>query len=90
MSPLVIQEAFAANVPVIASDVYGNAEQITHNENGWLFTFKDSDSLKLQLQQLINNPSLVEKAKNNIKPVKSFSTVASEYLIVYKKVLATL
>ena len=87
---MVIQEASAANVPVIASDVYGNAEQITHNENGWLFKFKDSNSLKLQLQQFIDSPSLVEKVKNNIKPVKSFSTVASEYVNVYKKALATL
>lgn len=41
MSPLVIQEAFAARLPVIASNVYGNAEQITHGENGLLFNFND-------------------------------------------------
>ncbi|MBI1780298.1 MAG: glycosyltransferase, partial [Sphingobacteriales bacterium] len=34
MSPLVIQEAFAAGIPVIASNVYGNAEQIVHDQNG--------------------------------------------------------
>ncbi len=87
MSPLVIQEAFAAGIPVLASDVYGNAEQIRHNENGWLFKFKDVDSLKLQIQQLIENPSLIEVAKQNIKPVRTFDVVAKEQLAIYEKLL---
>ena len=53
MSPLVIQEAFAAGIPVIASDVYGNAEQIKDGQNGWLFKFKNSNDLKINYN--INN-----------------------------------
>jgi glycosyltransferase involved in cell wall biosynthesis len=89
MSPLVIQEAFAAGIPVLASNVYGNAEQITDGENGWLFNFDDRFNLKNKLQQLIANPSLIEKAKANILPVKSFEIVADEHEKMYKEILET-
>ena len=87
MSPLVIQEAFAAGVPVLASNVYGNAEQITDGENGWLFKFNDVNDLKNKLQQLINDPLLIEKASLHIAPVKSFDTVADEHEKLYKEIV---
>jgi len=90
MGPFVLKEAFAAGVPVLASDVYGNAEQIKHNENGWLFKFKDVDSLRFQIQQLINNPSLIEIAKSNIQPVRSFASVATEHVALYNKISSAL
>jgi glycosyltransferase involved in cell wall biosynthesis len=67
MSPLVIKEAFAAGIPVLASNVYGNAEQINDGKNGWLFKFNDSDALKTKLQQLIDDPFLVEIAQKNLE-----------------------
>ena len=88
MSPLVIQEAFAAGIPVIASNVYGNAEQILDGKNGWLFTFNDSHHLRFKLQQLITDPSLIENAKKHIQPVKSFVNVAEEHIHLYKRILA--
>lgn len=86
MSPLIIQEAFAAGIPVIASDVYGNAEQIKNGDNGWLFKFNDSNDLKNKLQHLIENPEKIIMAKKNIPSIKSFSAVADEYEILYKEV----
>ena len=88
MSPLVIQEAFAAGVPVLASDVYGNAEQIDKDKNGWLFRFKDAVDLQQKLQQLCDDPGLIVGAVSNIKPVKLFETVAAEQLTVYRKMLS--
>lgn len=87
MSPLVIQEAYAAGIPVLASNVYGNAEQIVDGHNGWLFNFDDSFDLKNKLQQLIADPSLIEKAKANILPVKSFDIVADEHEKMYSEIL---
>ncbi len=87
MGPFVLKEAFAAGVPAIASNVYGNAEQITNGKNGWLFNFNDSNDLKNKLQQLINEPMLIEKAKLHITPVKSFETVAEEHEKLYKEIL---
>lgn len=83
MSPLVIQEAFAAGIPVLASNVYGNAEQIIPNENGWLFKFKNVVDLKIKLQQLLNNPTLLVSAKRNKTEVRNFSTIAKQHLEVY-------
>lgn len=84
MSPLVIQEAFAAGIPVLASDVYGNAEQVNHGINGWLFKFKDNDDLQVKLELLIANPDKITVAKRNIPGVKKFSEVADEYEQLYK------
>ena len=88
MSPLVIQEAFAAGIPVIASNVYGNAEQISDGKNGWLFTFNDSNDLRFKIQQLITNPVLIEKARKHIQPVKPFINVAEEHVQLYKRIIA--
>jgi glycosyltransferase involved in cell wall biosynthesis len=90
MGPFVLKEAFAAGVPVLASDVYGNAEQINHNKNGWLFKFKDVEDLRLKLEVLLNDKSAIAKAVSNIKPVRNFEMVAMEHKIVYEKIISTL
>lgn len=87
MSPLVIQEAFAARLPVIASNVYGNAEQITHGENGLLFNFNDVEDLRRQILQCINRPALLNAMTKKIAPPRSFKDLASDYLELYKSIL---
>ncbi|MBR0572230.1 glycosyltransferase [Microvirga sp. STS03] len=89
MSPLVIQEAFAAAVPVIASDVHGNSEQITHNKNGLLFKFNNSDALKYELQCIIENPELLVTLGKNIQPPQNFNVVGMAYLELYQELLRT-
>lgn len=88
MSPLVIQEAFAAGIPVIASNVYGNAEQVRHGENGLLFRFKDAASLREQLLCCIDDPGLLPKLKSNITPPRSFSLIGDEHVEMYKYLLS--
>jgi glycosyltransferase involved in cell wall biosynthesis len=83
MSPLVIQEAFAAGIPVIASDVYGNAEQINDGVNGWLFRFKDSSDLAQKLQFLIENISMIDKSNLNLPKANHFKNVAEQHLAMY-------
>jgi glycosyltransferase involved in cell wall biosynthesis len=87
MSPLVIQEAFAAGIPVLASSVSGNAEQIRHNVNGWLFDFNSTLSLREQLKKLIEKPSLIDEAKKYIPEVNGFKNVAEEYTKLYCGIL---
>jgi glycosyltransferase involved in cell wall biosynthesis len=84
MSPLVIQEAFAARIPVLASEANGNSEQIRHTINGWLFKFNDESDLLFNLQKLIDNPSLISIAKNNIPKVTPFSDTAENYMDLYQ------
>jgi len=88
MSPLVIQEAFTAGTPVIASNVYGNAEQIRHGENGLLFQFKDIASLKVQLLRCVDDPFLVQQLKNNVTSARSFQQVGDEYYQIYQTLLS--
>ena len=88
MGPFVLKEAFAAGVPVLASNVYGNAEQIKDGENGWLFKFKDVDDLKNKIGDLINNPIKILQAAKNILHPKNFDIVATEHLNVYSKVFS--
>ena len=87
MSPLVIQEAFAAKIPVIASNVYGNAEQIKHGENGLLFQFNDSDDLLNQLERCIQEKDLLPRLASNIMAPRSFEVLAGEHLELYKSLL---
>ncbi|MES1226474.1 MAG: glycosyltransferase, partial [Bacteroidota bacterium] len=88
MSPLVIREAFAAGIPVIASDVYGNAEQIEHGKNGLLFQFKNTASLKRQLLHCINDPAMLENMKMNIMQPRDFSEAGAEYYNLYQTILS--
>jgi glycosyltransferase involved in cell wall biosynthesis len=87
MSPLVIQEAFAAGIPVLASDVYGNADQIQHDQNGLLFQFNNIVDLRHQIHRSINEPELLQKLLNNIQPPRSFEEVGSDYFGLYKSLL---
>lgn len=87
MSPLVIQEAFAAGIPVLASNVYGNAEQVKNGVNGWLFDFKSVPSLTEKLRMLINNPALIDIAKDHIPVTRSFDELAGEHLEMYRSLL---
>lgn len=88
MGPFVLKEAFAAGVPVLASDVYGNAEQINDGENGWLFKFRNVEDLKKKIEKLIVHPSLVSKENLNIPVVNTFETVADEHVDLYEKTLS--
>lgn len=87
MSPLVIQEAFAAGIPVIASNVYGNAEQVKTNVNGLLFQFKSVKDLQKQLQRCIDEPNLLNKLKKNIQKPRSFEEVAYDYSMLYQAII---
>jgi glycosyltransferase involved in cell wall biosynthesis len=59
-SPVVIQEAFAAGVPVIASRIGALAEKIQHGANGFLFTPGDVEALRDVLKGLAENPARIE------------------------------
>ena len=87
MSPLVIQEAFAAGIPVIASDVNGNAEQIKDGINGWLFSTNDSGNLKDKLSALVNNTSLIDSAKKQLPILNTFEEVGNAHQTLYGGIL---
>ncbi|MDF1551071.1 MAG: glycosyltransferase, partial [Bacteroidales bacterium] len=83
-APLVILEAFAKKIPVIGSDYIAIKEMVQHNINGLIFKNGDAQSLKEQLRRLINEPDLLQKLSDNIKPVRTFKEVATAHDKVYK------
>ena len=60
-SPLVIQEALQAKVPVITSDKGGMAELIKDGINGWNFHHRSVDDLAKRLQNAIDMPELLDR-----------------------------
>lgn len=88
MAPLVIQEAFAAGIPVLASDVYGNAASIQHMFNGLLFHAGSSTDLSMKLDHLINQPELLMALKRGVVSNTSFNDVCHSYLKIYNTVKA--
>lgn len=87
MSPLVIQEAFAAGIPVVGSNVKGITEQIVDGVNGLLFEFGNYKSLKIILEKLILGPERLLHLSSNINPPPDFSEVAKKTIDVYSSIL---
>lgn len=87
MSPLVIQEAFAAGIPVIASNVYGNSEQIKDGNNGWIFRYGDTKDLQRIIKNLMDNPMKLLEVKRQLPATVGFPIVAEKYLSYYEKIL---
>ena len=54
--PQAIIQAMAARLPVVATNVDGNAEAVAHGENGWLHATDDVDSMTASLLGLIRDP----------------------------------
>lgn len=56
--PIVLMEALAAGVPVVAPTIAGIPELITDGETGLLYPASDSEALAEQLTRLVNDPGL--------------------------------
>lgn len=87
MSPLVIREAFAAGIPVLASDSRGSQEQITDGVNGWLFRMNDWNDLSEKLQWLACHPEVIREAARHLPQSRTFVEVAKDYDTLYKSIL---
>jgi len=83
-APLVIQEAFATQTPVIATNLGGMAEAVLHEENGLLFSRGDVDDLSGQMKRIVNDPGLLEQLVRGIPAVKSFEEELKELEVAYR------
>ena len=70
-SPVVIQEAFAAGVPVIASGQGGMAELIHDGRSGRLFPAGDVDALAGHMAAVIKNPTTLRTWSVSMDPPRS-------------------
>ncbi len=83
-APLVIYEAFAAKTPVIATDLGGMAEAVTHEVNGLLFERGNADDLAEQLQRIVDQPGFIDRLRAGIAPVKTIDEEITELELIYK------
>lgn len=63
---LALHEALACNVPVIAADIGAANEEITNSMNGFLFRAGDENELKRKLQDITEQPEILNEIKKNL------------------------
>ena len=86
-SPVTIHEAFAAEIPVITSDIGGMKELVTHGKNGLLFQAGSVPDLAKKLDEFVGDNKLRECLRNGIKKVKTMDEHGNEILKIYKNVI---
>lgn len=93
--PLIMQEAQAAGVPTLVSDVGGMTECVTDGVNGFTFRVGDVDDLQVKMQMIIDQPQMLNAIKENIcnpspgqYQVTSLEQEAALYLEQYTRILA--
>ena len=72
-SPLVIQEAFLAGVPVVASRIGGIPEVVTDGVNGLLFEPGSSADLGRALRRFVDEPDLLTTLRRGIPSVRTIA-----------------
>ncbi len=85
MSPLVIQEAFTAGIPIVGSNIGGIAEYIKDEINGLLFEIGNDELLAVALNRIINDKSFYVSLRNNIHKSLGFNQIANDFIKIYKK-----
>lgn len=82
-SPNVIFEAFAHRTPVVATELGGMAELVTHAENGLLFPAGDARALAAHLQRILDNRGLVTQLAAGIPAIRTLDEEVDELEAIY-------
>lgn len=88
-SPLIIQEAFAAGVPVIASNLGALREQVHDEVDGLLFAAGDAASLRDLLLRCSGEPSWLLQLRAGIGPVRTVQEHIVDLEALYAETIAS-
>jgi glycosyltransferase involved in cell wall biosynthesis len=87
--PIALLEAMASGTPVIATEVDGNSELISHRETGLLVPPDNPHALSKAIIQLYNEKNAAERyaqaAKEKVKQNFSFDYMINQYIAVYNE-----
>jgi glycosyltransferase involved in cell wall biosynthesis len=86
-SPVVIQESFAAGVPVIASGQGGMAELIDDGRSGRLFPAGDTSALAEHLRAILANPTTLRAWSVSMDPPRKIDDDAAGIEQLYDELL---
>jgi glycosyltransferase involved in cell wall biosynthesis len=89
--PMVILEAWAAGVPVIATNVGGIPELITHGKTGWLIPPKNPQAIADAVEYIIEHHDqvnqVVENARRLVREKFDYRENAQAFVQLYRKLL---
>ena len=86
-TPLVVYSAQAASVPVVASNVGGISEVVTHEDNGLLFPPGDPEALASSLARLAGDRAFLTHLSRRARPPKPISAYVDELVDVYRNLV---
>jgi len=84
-SPLVIQEAYAAGLPVIASLIGAASELIVHEQTGLHFTPGSDTELRAAIVRLIDEPGLLAHLRTLLPAVPTIDEHAGQVESLYRR-----
>ena len=89
--PLVVIEAMATGLPVVASHVGGIPELVVHGETGFLVSPTSKEEIKEVIIKLLNNPKLRKEmgqiARKRFEAYFSLPQMVQKYMEVYEEVV---
>lgn len=90
--PLALLEAMSEGLAIVASDVVGNNDIVTHGAQGYLFSVEDTDQAVRQLVALSRNSKqlvkLADNARQHARQQYSVHTMTAKVEQVYRRLLA--
>jgi glycosyltransferase involved in cell wall biosynthesis len=86
-SPLTVDEAFAAGLPIVASHIGAMSEKIADGVNGRLFPPGDVEALSVILRELAEEPSRLRTLRDGIPEVLSMSDHWKRLALLYQSCL---
>jgi glycosyltransferase involved in cell wall biosynthesis len=84
---LVIQEAFAAGIPVVASRLGAPAERVKDGVTGRLFAAGDPDDLERVLRELITQPQQLALMAKNVQPGPDINRQGELMVSIYRSLV---
>jgi glycosyltransferase involved in cell wall biosynthesis len=87
-SPLVIHEAYAAGVPVVAARIGGMPGLVHDGWNGLLYDPRSPGALAEALRGLVSRPERLAEFASRLPAVKSIADDAREWEATYLEILA--
>ncbi len=83
-SPLVIQEAFLAGIPVITSDLGGMSELVDDGVDGFLFEVGNMKALADIMKKFVGDPTILNKLTPSPDKVRSIEDDAGALRKIYR------